>query len=117
MGWGASRLVHLAGEALLGTHWSGRHLRQDGADAPGDAAQLWRRMVFNILISNTEDHLRNQGFLREPGGWRLAEATDHGQDAGVHTSACSFPQRRRMPNRSPDNLDGSRHDRKGVGPE
>ena len=51
-------------------------LRQAGADAPGDAAQLWRRMVFNILISNTDDHLRNHGFLREPGGWRLSPAYD-----------------------------------------
>ena len=51
-------------------------LRQDGADAPGDAAQLWRRMVFNILISNTDDHLRNHGFLREPDGWRLSPAYD-----------------------------------------
>lgn len=51
-------------------------LRQDGADAPGDAGQLWRRMVFNILISNTDDHLRNHGFLREPGGWRLSPAYD-----------------------------------------
>ena len=51
-------------------------LRQDGADAPGDAAQLWRRMVFNILVSNTDDHLRNHGFLREPGGWRLSPAYD-----------------------------------------
>ncbi|HEY2659573.1 MAG TPA: type II toxin-antitoxin system HipA family toxin [Caulobacteraceae bacterium] len=51
-------------------------LRQDGADAPSDAAQLWRRMVFNILISNTDDHLRNHGFLREPGGWRLSPAYD-----------------------------------------
>jgi serine/threonine-protein kinase HipA len=51
-------------------------LRQDGADAPGDAAQLWRRMVFSILISNTDDHLRNHGFLREPGGWRLSPAYD-----------------------------------------
>lgn len=51
-------------------------LRQDGEDAPGDAAQLWRRMVFNILISNTDDHLRNHGFLREKGGWRLSPAYD-----------------------------------------
>lgn len=51
-------------------------LRQDGADAPGDAAQLWRRMVFNVLISNTDDHLRNHGFLREPAGWRLSPAYD-----------------------------------------
>ena len=34
--------------------------------APGDAAQLWRRMVFNVLISNTDDHLRNHGFLSGP---------------------------------------------------
>jgi serine/threonine-protein kinase HipA len=51
-------------------------LRQDGADAPGDAGQLWRRMVFNILISNTDDHLRNHGFLRERAGWRLSPAYD-----------------------------------------
>jgi serine/threonine-protein kinase HipA len=51
-------------------------LRQDGADAPRDAAQLWRRMLFNILISNTDDHLRNHGFLREAGGWRLSPAFD-----------------------------------------
>ena len=51
-------------------------LRQAGADAPADAAQLWRRMVFNILISNTDDHLRNHGFLREAGGWRLSPAYD-----------------------------------------
>jgi serine/threonine-protein kinase HipA len=51
-------------------------LRQDGAGAPGDAAQLWRRMVFNILISNTDDHLRNHGFLRQAGGWRLSPAYD-----------------------------------------
>jgi serine/threonine-protein kinase HipA len=51
-------------------------LRQGGADAPGDAAQLLRRMIFNVLISNTDDHLRNHGFLREPGGWRLSPAYD-----------------------------------------
>jgi serine/threonine-protein kinase HipA len=33
-------------------------------------------MLFNVLISNTDDHLRNHGFLREPGGWRLAPAYD-----------------------------------------
>lgn len=51
-------------------------LRQDGAAPERDCAQLWRRMVFNILISNTDDHLRNHGYLREPGGWRLAPAYD-----------------------------------------
>lgn len=51
-------------------------LRQDGVTPERDAAQLWRRMAFNILISNTDDHLRNHGYLREPGGWRLAPAYD-----------------------------------------
>jgi len=38
--------------------------------------QLWRRMVFNILISNTDDHLRNHGFLLTDKGWRLSPAYD-----------------------------------------
>jgi serine/threonine-protein kinase HipA len=51
-------------------------LRQDGAATERDAAQLWRRMVFNVLISNTDDHLRNHGYLRDIAGWRLAPAYD-----------------------------------------
>jgi serine/threonine-protein kinase HipA len=51
-------------------------LRQDGAETDRDAAQLWRRMVFNILISNTDDHLRNHGYLRTAQGWRLSPAYD-----------------------------------------
>ena len=38
---------------------------------------LWRRIVFNILISNTDDHLRNHGFLYSgPNGWQLSPAYD-----------------------------------------
>jgi len=38
---------------------------------------LWRRLVFNILISNTDDHLRNHGFLYAGHeGWRLSPAYD-----------------------------------------
>lgn len=51
-------------------------LRQDGARPAEDAVELWRRMVFNVLVSNTDDHLCNHGYLREPGGWRLAPAYD-----------------------------------------
>jgi serine/threonine-protein kinase HipA len=51
-------------------------LRTDGAAPERDAAQLWRRMVFNVLISNTDDHLRNHGYLRDAGGWLLAPAYD-----------------------------------------
>lgn len=41
-----------------------------------DLEQLFRRVVFNVLVSNHDDHLRNHGFLREAGGWRLAPAFD-----------------------------------------
>jgi serine/threonine-protein kinase HipA len=51
-------------------------LRQFGVQAAEDCAQLWRRVLFNILISNSDDHLRNHGFLYEAGGWRLAPAYD-----------------------------------------
>jgi serine/threonine-protein kinase HipA len=51
-------------------------LRQYGAKADEDCAQLWRRVVFSILISNSDDHLRNHGFLYAPAGWRLSPAYD-----------------------------------------
>ncbi|MFK7984179.1 MAG: type II toxin-antitoxin system HipA family toxin [Saprospiraceae bacterium] len=38
--------------------------------------QLWRRIVFNIAISNTDDHLRNHGFLLHKNGWGLSPAYD-----------------------------------------
>jgi serine/threonine-protein kinase HipA len=52
-------------------------LRQFGAAPKVDMHSLWRRMVFNILISNTDDHLRNHAFLYEGQvGWRLSPAYD-----------------------------------------
>jgi serine/threonine-protein kinase HipA len=52
-------------------------LRQHGAAPRDDMHALWRRIVFSILISNTDDHLRNHGFLYEGrDGWRLAPAYD-----------------------------------------
>jgi serine/threonine-protein kinase HipA len=52
-------------------------LRQHGAAPKEDIPALWRRMVFNILISNTDDHLRNHGFVYEgTRGWRLSPAYD-----------------------------------------
>jgi serine/threonine-protein kinase HipA len=52
-------------------------LRQHGAAPKADMGALWRRIVFNILISNTDDHMRNHGFLYDgPDGWRLSPAYD-----------------------------------------
>lgn len=41
-----------------------------------DLEQLFRRAVFNVLVGNRDDHLRNHGFLRETTGWRLSPAFD-----------------------------------------
>ncbi|MCD6347887.1 MAG: type II toxin-antitoxin system HipA family toxin [Bacteroidales bacterium] len=50
-------------------------------DPEKDLAQLWRRIVFNILISNTDDHLRNHGFLLSRKGWSLSPAYDINPEA------------------------------------
>lgn len=41
-----------------------------------DLEQLFRRVAFNVLMANRDDHLRNHGFLRDKHGWRLAPAFD-----------------------------------------
>jgi serine/threonine-protein kinase HipA len=44
--------------------------------AKEDLEQLWRRMLFNVLVSNTDDHMRNHGFILTDKGWRLSPAYD-----------------------------------------
>ena len=52
-------------------------IARDGSRPSEDLEQLWRRIVFFMCVSNTDDHLRNHGFLLEPGrGWLLAPAYD-----------------------------------------
>ena len=52
-------------------------LRRYGAAPNEDLRHLWRRIAFNVVVSNTDDHLRNHGFLYEgPKGWRLSPAYD-----------------------------------------
>lgn len=52
-------------------------IRQHGSEARPNLNELWRRMVFNIRIANTDDHLRNHGFLyRGSTGWQLSPAYD-----------------------------------------
>ena len=45
-------------------------------DPAHNLEQLWKRIVFHICISNTDDHLRNHGFLLDQQGWRLSPAFD-----------------------------------------
>ena len=49
---------------------------RQGAKPNNDLEELWRRIVFSIAVSNTDDHLRNHGFLLTPLGWTLSPAYD-----------------------------------------
>lgn len=56
-------------------------IAQSSPHAESDLLELWRRVVFSILISNFDDHLRNHGFLRlSSAGWSLAPAFDLNPD-------------------------------------
>lgn len=79
------RIPFLSAMSMLGAKDNEAHsyleivdaLRQHGAAPKTDMEALWRRIAFNILISNTDDHLRNHGFLYEGSdGWRLSPAYD-----------------------------------------
>jgi serine/threonine-protein kinase HipA len=84
------RRLHFASAMTLTGHTDGdnastgasyleiaRVLMDHGAQTDVDLRELWSRIVFNILVSNTDDHLRNHGFILVPGkGWRLSDAYD-----------------------------------------
>ena len=51
-------------------------IQTHGTDIEDNLHQLWRRIVFNVAISNTDDHLRNHGFILREIGWTLSPAYD-----------------------------------------
>ncbi|HQO66016.1 MAG TPA: HipA domain-containing protein [Spirochaetales bacterium] len=51
-------------------------IMRSGARPDADLGELWKRIVFSIAVSNTDDHLRNHGFLLDAKGWRLSPAYD-----------------------------------------
>lgn len=80
-----NRIPFLSAMSMLGAKDNEQHsyleiayaLAQYGAHPNADMAELWRRMVFNILISNTDDHLRNHGFVYvRQEGWKLSPSYD-----------------------------------------
>ena len=82
---GARRIPFLSAMSMLGARDNETRsylevvdaLRQHGAAPREDMEGLWRRIVFSVLISNTDDHLRNHAFLYEgQNGWRLSPAYD-----------------------------------------
>jgi serine/threonine-protein kinase HipA len=80
------RTPFISGLTVTGAHESesslqsyrrlAEQLRLFGSDPVKDSKELWRRMLFNILCNNTDDHLRNHGFLWDGKGWRLSPAYD-----------------------------------------
>ena len=62
-----------------------RVLINHGAHTEADLRELWSCIVFNMLVSNTDDHLRNHGFILVPGkGWRLSPAYNMNPVADAH---------------------------------
>jgi len=51
-------------------------IMRHGAKPDADLEELWQRIVFNICVSNSDDHLRNHGFLLTAKGWVLSPAFD-----------------------------------------
>ena len=51
-------------------------IRKYGATPKKDLLELWKRIVFNMAVSNTDDHLRNHGFILTNEGWCLSPLYD-----------------------------------------
>ena len=80
-----ARIPYLSAASMLQASRQHEHSYTEIADAiranspqpKADARQLWRRIVFNLLITNVDDHLQNLGFLHVSNAqWRLAPAFD-----------------------------------------
>ena len=79
------RIPYLSAMSMLGARDNEQHsyleivdaIRQYGATPRQDLRQLWQRIAFSVMISNTDDHLRNHGFLQAGGtGWSLSPLFD-----------------------------------------
>ncbi|GAB2683052.1 type II toxin-antitoxin system HipA family toxin [Thalassiella azotivora] len=79
-----ARVGYVSAMTLLGAQDGGpadylevaEALGEHGARVRADLSQLWRRVAFSVAVNNTDDHLRNHGFLRARGGWVLSPAFD-----------------------------------------
>ncbi|MGB3080027.1 MAG: HipA domain-containing protein, partial [Saprospiraceae bacterium] len=65
-------------------------IQYHGARNKKDLHQLWRRIVFHISVSNTDDHLRNHGFILTDKGWILSPAYDINPSVDKHGLALNI---------------------------
>lgn len=68
---------------LISDHGAQHHINTD-------LEQLYRRVIFNVLVGNRDDHLRNHGCLRNKSGWRLAPAFDMNPNLYKHEHALTL---------------------------
>jgi serine/threonine-protein kinase HipA len=80
-----TRVPFLSAMSMLGAKDNEQHsylemayaLAQHGSAPNQDMEELWRRIIFTVLVSNTDDHLRNHGFIyKRHKGWQLSPAYD-----------------------------------------
>lgn len=98
--------IHFASAMTLTAHTDGddastgasyldiaRVLMTDGMQTQADLRELWSRIVFNVLVSNADDHLRNHGFvLASRKGWRLSDAFDMNPVPDAHGLALNISE-------------------------
>ena len=95
---GSSRRMYASARTMLDMESDGASyldlvtvIEEQGASGTIAAGleQLFRRAMFNVLVGNRDDHLRNHGFLRQPSGWVLSPAFDvnPNPDKDVHVLA------------------------------
>lgn len=81
---GELRIPYISGMTAVQGSDGGRYsyldlvsfLEEEGSAPQSDIPELWLRILFSCAIGNTDDHMRNHGFLRERGGWRLSPLFD-----------------------------------------
>ena len=81
---GGGRLGYISAMTMVGAHDGDERdyddiaqlLPESGAAVKDDLAELFARVVFNVAVHNTDDHLRNHGFVRQRGGWSLSPLFD-----------------------------------------
>lgn len=81
---GDRRSPYVSAMSLLNGHDGGGYdylelaeaIADHGSSVVDDLRQLWRRVAFSIAVHNTDDHMRNHGFLHARGGWTLAPVFD-----------------------------------------
>lgn len=81
---GSARIPYISGMSAVQGNDGGTYtylelaefIEDSGSNPESDLPELWRRALFSCAAGNTDNHLRNYGFLHDGSGWRLSPAFD-----------------------------------------